>query len=104
MLEVSILNDAQSDRCELVMTGKLSVSSGDAFLETAAQCHAQNPAFAINLADVSYLDSHGLGLLVQLRERYPTDAPRVIIVKRGSPVEKALDTAYFQDIFAIQPA
>jgi len=58
-------------------------------------------AFLVDLADVSYLDSSALGMLLQLREKAkPTNKPVVLTGVKGS-VRQVLDIANFAKMFTI---
>lgn len=56
----------------------------------------------INLADVVYLDSSALGMLLLLHERAQAEDKEVVLCRPSSTVMQILDIANFGKLFAIR--
>lgn len=63
-----------------------------------------NPAVdtvEINLAEVTYIDSSGLGILLLLREQSEVANKKIVLCKPNSTVIQILDLANFGKLFVI---
>lgn len=58
----------------------------------------------VDLADVSYLDSSALGMLLMLRDKAKAANKDVALVGVKGSVRQVLDIANFSKLFAITPA
>ena len=56
----------------------------------------------INLADVVYMDSSALGMLLLLHERAQVDGKEVVLSRANSTVSQILDIANFNKLFTIR--
>ena len=56
----------------------------------------------INLAEVAYMDSSALGMLLLLHERAQADGKEVILSRANSTVLQILDIANFKKLFTIR--
>jgi len=71
---------------------------GDAYkdkLDSTSKC-------VIDLAEVEYLDSSALGMLLMLRERSGGNSAAIDIVNCSTAVQKILKTVNFDRLFNIQ--
>lgn len=57
----------------------------------------------INFADVDYLDSSALGMLLLLREKAEALGKRVVLAGLRGTVKQVLDIANFGKLFAVKP-
>lgn len=55
----------------------------------------------VNLAEVNYLDSSALGMLLMLRERVQNANKQISLSKPNQTVAQILDIANFQKLFTI---
>lgn len=55
----------------------------------------------VNMAEVNYLDSSALGMLLMLRERVQTANKQISLSKPNPTVAQILDIANFQKLFTI---
>ena len=58
--------------------------------------------YVINMQDVSYIDSTGLGMLLLLRDHAGGKKDSVTIQGCNGYIKKTLETVKFQDLFDIQ--
>jgi anti-anti-sigma factor len=56
----------------------------------------------INLAEVDYMDSSALGMLLLLHERAQTGGKEVVLSRANSTVLQILDIANFKKLFTIR--
>ena len=56
----------------------------------------------IDMAEVEYVDSSALGMLLMLRERSGADSAQIDIVNCTEPVKNILKTTNFDQLFNIQ--
>ena len=56
----------------------------------------------INMADVEYMDSSALGMLLMMRERAGSDDAKIDITNCSAGVKKILMTANFNKLFPIE--
>jgi HptB-dependent secretion and biofilm anti anti-sigma factor len=56
----------------------------------------------VNLADVAYMDSSALGMLLLLHERAQAEGKEVVLCRANSTVMQILDIANFGKLFTIR--
>jgi anti-anti-sigma factor len=56
----------------------------------------------INLADVAYMDSSALGMLLLLHERAQAEGKEVVLSRANSTVTQILDIANFGKLFTVR--
>lgn len=56
----------------------------------------------VDMADVEYMDSSALGMLLMLRERAGIDGAEIDLVKCNAGIKKILMTANFNKLFHIE--
>lgn len=64
--------------------------------------NAQVKSIEIDLAQVAYIDSSALGILLLLRERAKETGKKVVLCKASGTVAKVLSVANFQRLFEIR--
>lgn len=56
----------------------------------------------IDLADVAYMDSSALGMLLLLHERAQAEGKEIVLCRANSTVKQILDIANFGKLFSIR--
>jgi anti-anti-sigma factor len=86
------------------MNGRFDFSAHRAFRDAYEPLLQQKgiTSLDINLADVAYMDSSALGMLLLLHERALADGKQVILSRANSTVMQILDIANFRKLFTIR--
>ena len=86
------------------MNGRFDFSAHRSFKEAYdSLLHQKDIAsLEINLADVVYMDSSALGMLLLLHERAQAEGKEVVLCRPNSNVMQILDIANFGKLFTIR--
>lgn len=87
----------------LFLSGRFDFHSHLKLKEIYEPCLADEAvgAVEINLANVTYLDSSGLGILLLLRERGESVNKKIVLCNPNDTVTQILDMANFGKLFTI---
>lgn len=87
----------------LILGGRFDFNVHRAFKEIYSSALADEAIqkIEVNLAEVDYLDSSALGMLLMLRERAQNVNKTVALLNPNETVVKILDIANFQKLFTI---
>ncbi len=88
----------------LKMNGRFDFSAHKFFKAAYDQLLPQKDIslLEINLADVTYMDSSALGMLLLLHERAQAEGKKVELSRANSTVKQILDIANFGKLFTIR--
>ena len=88
----------------LFMSGRFDFSAHRSFKEAYDPLLPQKSitSLEINLANVVYMDSSALGMLLLLHERAQAEGKVVVLCKANSTVMQILDIANFGKLFTIR--
>jgi len=86
------------------MTGRFDFSAHRSFKEGYDALLQQKSisTIEINLANVAYMDSSALGMLLLLHERAQTEGKEVVLCRANSTIMQILDIANFGKLFTIR--
>lgn len=86
------------------MNGRFDFSAHRAFKDAYDPLLHQKDitSLEINLADVVYMDSSALGMLLLLHERAQAVGKEIVLCRANSTVEQILDIANFGKLFTIR--
>jgi anti-anti-sigma factor len=86
------------------MNGRFDFSAHRSFKEAYDPLLLQKTVtnIEINLANVAYMDSSALGMLLLLHERAQAGGKQVVLCKANSTVMQILDIANFGKLFTIR--
>lgn len=88
----------------LMLSGELDLAAVDRFLEPArAALRDAGTELEIDFADVTFIDSTGLGALVRLREEATGAGKSVRISHPGRQVVRILELTGLSEVFLDQP-
>ena len=88
----------------LNMNGRFDFSAHRVFKDAYEPLLLENDhkTLDINLAEVTYMDSSALGMLLLLRERAQVDGKEIVLSQINSTVLQILDIANFRKLFTIR--
>ena len=98
MSKISASN--QGDRITLSIDGNLAFDLNREFRDAYKQI-PPHTRVTIDLSRTSYVDSAGLGMLIQLREHVGADKASVTLVGANETIRTILDVANFGRLFSI---
>ena len=86
------------------MKGRFDFSAHRSFKDSYAPLLQQQgiSSLEINLADVAYMDSSALGMLLLLHERAQANDKEIVLCRANSTVMQILDIANFGKLFTIR--
>ncbi len=87
----------------LILSGRFDFNSHRAFKDSYSGflSDAELKTLEIDLANVSYIDSSALGMLLMLRERSDSVGKKVVLRNPNEVVVQILDIANFNKLFPI---
>ena len=88
----------------LNMNGRFDFSAHRAFKDAYEPLlqEKDHKTLDINLAEVTYMDSSALGMLLLLHERAQVDGKEIVLSRVNSTVLQILDIANFRKLFTIR--
>jgi anti-anti-sigma factor len=86
------------------MSGRFDSSVNRKFKEAYEQILPQESItqLEVNLADVTYMDSSALGMLLMLHKRSKKEGKEVVLSRANSTISQILDIANFGKLFTIR--
>lgn len=93
------------DDVEVIRLQGKFIYSTHAVVRTAIDNAARNPAtreIHLDFGDVSFIDSSGLGLLLNLRDTVKSGGKSVALTKLNGHVKQAVEAAHFHKLFTIR--
>ena len=87
--------------CAVTVSGEIDAHSAPLLADHLSDCAATDTDIAIDLSGVSFMDSSGLRMLIELRQRVE-DAPHGLVLRSPSDtVLRLLEVAGLDDHFTI---
>ena len=101
-MDIKVTNDGKV--ATIGMKGRFDFSAHRAFKEAYDPLLQQKgfTSLEINLANVAYMDSSALGMLLLLHERAQAEGKEVVLSRANSTVMQILDIANFGKLFTIR--
>ncbi len=102
MTAFRIYTTAHSDSCELALVGEVDLDVVPEIIElgTAALADPSTVTLTLNLGDVSFIDSTGLGALVRLHNDALTLGKHLRLIELPERVRKLLRLTGLEALFA----
>lgn len=93
----------EGKRAVIRLSGRFEFSVHREFREITDQAlqYKDVDEIVIDMADVEYLDSSALGMLLQLREKAKPADKRIILASLRGVVKQVVDIANFEKLFSI---
>jgi len=70
--------------------------------ETENQCPLNTPHIEVDLSEVGFIDSSGIGALLSLRERLAKDAENIVIINPRPAVLSIIELLKLNEIFTLK--
>lgn len=83
----------------MVVSGDLDLASAEGFVESATAAAADVSVLHLDLGDVTFMDSTGLGALIKVRNLMIERGGSVALVNISSAVERVLELTGMSDVF-----
>ena len=83
----------------IVISGDLDLASADAFVDSAAAAVADLSVLRLDLSEVTFMDSTGLGALIKVRNAMIERGGSVVLVAASAAVERVLELTGMSDVF-----
>lgn len=97
----SIQTEQLPDRVVIRIRGDFSFDINRAFRD-AYQAHPPGSRYEVDLCQTRYMDSAGLGMLIQLRDHAGSDNKNVVLSGANSAIQSILEVANFRRLFDIR--
>lgn len=92
----------KDDVCSLVLSGEVDIAVRSDVLEEAARCLETCPArLEIDLGAVTFIDSSGLGALVQIHNRGERQGTSVVLVELSKASRRMLELSGLDQVLQI---
>lgn len=99
-VEAKMSDDGKS--LTIKVSGRFDISLHRTFSDSYKDNIGSVSNVIMDMADVEYIDSSGLGMMLVLRERIGGDAATIDIVNVSPGVEKILKTTNYDKLFNIK--
>ncbi len=87
----------------LHISGQLTYSDREAVDELIPRVVSNgNPLIVVDMKDLEYMDSSGLGMLLTLREQAKANKAKVVVARSGGEVREMLELACFDTLFTFR--
>lgn len=106
MAEATIEVVHSPDECLVTLGGEIDVTVQEAIYRDVVaaldECPDASPAVVIDLSAVTFLDSSGLGALVEIRKQARERGQRAALRKPNARVRRVLEIARIDSLFDIE--
>lgn len=95
---LKVLQSERQGKCTVEARGDVDLSTVSRLrevLESICTASQKPRAIAVDLRSVTFIDSAGLALLVDIRNRYGSVAPLSILIRAGSQPDRVLKLGQF---------
>ncbi len=99
MNRIRVKND--NNRITIAIQGDFTFDLNREFREAYQACPG-NAQFEVDLRQSGYMDSAGLGMLLQLRDYAGGDSARITITGANDTIRNVLEVANFHKLFTIR--
>jgi anti-sigma B factor antagonist len=106
MSSFSIEIDASTTHCRLALSGEIDLAERAHLTDVAIQCINQTDALdiEIDLDQVTFIDSTGLGALVEIRRAAQSLGRDIVLTHVRDRVAKILAITALDRVFTVRPA
>jgi len=99
MNRIRVKNDG--NKISIAIQGDFTFDLNREFREAYQSCPA-SAQFEVDLRQADYMDSAGLGMLLQLRDYAGGDSARIAITGANETIRSVLEVANFHKLFTIR--
>jgi len=94
---LSITSEQDGDTRRIAAVGELDIATVAMLATAVSEVDGDGGLIVLDLSGLSFIDSTGLRLVVDLNERYGGEADRLRVVAGSPAVERLLDIAGIRD-------
>lgn len=99
MLQVTV----DKDNNEVILNGEVDIATSGQFEEAIMELVEANvPKIRLNMSDMEYIDSTGIGILMAIRKNSIGDDQEIILVKPKRSIVKLMQLTGVDQIFNIE--
>jgi anti-anti-sigma factor len=98
---LKIHTDARGDTLRVTLSGELDASAVQAFRAAVEDSDLPWRRAELDLSDVAFMDSTGLGVLLGLHERAREEGREVVLARPSAPVMRLLELTGLEQRFAL---
>lgn len=84
----------------LNVAGEIDLAVAEEFVDVAKTCLDQTSGIGLDLGDVTFIDSSGLGVLVRLRKEADQQSKSFALVNLSPAVERLLEVTGLDNVFS----
>lgn len=88
--------------CEIHVAGEVDIAVADEFLDLAIASLDGCPHLRLDLGGVSFMDSSGLGILLQIRRHAIDTGKRLTLAHLGAGTHRALEVTGVHKLFEVE--
>jgi anti-anti-sigma factor len=88
--------------CSVSLTGEIDAHSAPAVVDRLSGCSGDDTDVVINLAAVTFMDSSGLRVLIDIRQRLESSPNALVLHSPSDPVRRLLEVAGLDGHFTIE--
>lgn len=104
-MELELSRETTDAGARLVLSGSVDLVTRQALLEAGTRELSDGHALELDMQDVDFIDSTGIGALVELKHLARTHGTSVCISRSSARVERVLEiTGMAEDWFCNQPS
>ncbi|MDI3341612.1 MAG: STAS domain-containing protein [Sphaerobacter sp.] len=104
MRQLELVTYIHGSHAVVSVRGELDIATADEFREQLCRARREaSPFLIVDLSELEFIDSSGLGVLVDLREQAQAHGGRVVLVAPRRTVTKVLHLTGLDRCFAIYP-
>lgn len=93
--------EAQADGSTVLRVGgEIDLAVTEEFVTVAQSCLEESSGIGLDLGDVTFIDSSGLGVLVRLRKEAEAQSKPLSLVNTSPSVQRLLEVTGLGDIFS----
>jgi len=100
-LEVSVVTVGQV--ATVVLKGEIDPATADLFAEGLAQASTQAPRVVVDMGGVTFIDSTGLRVLLEARERSGQNGEALVISAPSTSTRRLFEISQLDELFTIEP-
>lgn len=93
----------ESDRCVLGLVGDVDISTVDSLLDAAFRCMDRAGVVELDLGELTFIDSSGLGALVRIRNEANERAKTLRVTNVPAATERLLRITGLDKALRMQP-
>jgi anti-sigma B factor antagonist len=96
-------SEGQDDSAVVTISGELEYGTAGSLRSTLLELSRREPhILVLDMSDVDFLDSSGISLLIQAKQRFDAQGARFVLRRPPDRVTRVLEIAGVADMFTIE--